>query len=135
MLMRVPIIRVAAISVGLPFLMQLGVAQSPAESRRAVEISVDAFVNTVRNSTALCLGQFEIVDFPRGRMTVGVSRLGKENTRRFSLQFSKSTTARIYIYPKDVTRTTNMSGPCNVNEEARSKAVLAGRVSDAVILG
>jgi len=135
MLMRVPIIRVAAISVVLPFLMQLGVAQSTAESRRAVEISVDAFVNTVRNSTALCLGQFEIVDFPRGRMTVGVSRLGKANTRRFSLQFSKSTTARIYIYPKDVTRTTNMSGPCNVNEEARSKAVLAGRVSDAVILG
>jgi hypothetical protein len=124
-----------AIAILFHILIRPTSAQSNSQAPPTVGVSVDPFVNIVRNSTALCLGQFEILGFPRGRMTVGSSRLGKANTRRFSLQFSDSATARIYIYPKDAPREIKLSGPCNVSEEARSKAILAGRVSEAVILG
>lgn len=106
-----------------------------AKKNERVGVAIDPFVQSFRDANSLCWGRFELVGFRPGSMGLGPAERGFEVSYSFFLEFSKSTTAKLYIYPKDLAQTLKTGKSCNANEELRKKAILAGDVSSAVILG
>jgi hypothetical protein len=115
----------------VPFLVQ---AQESTD-RPKVSIAIDRFLSNVRNSTALCVGQFELVDFPRGNWAVTKGETGGRGTTwNFTIQFSGSQKARFYFYDASTPLTYGVQ-QCNTSDEAHAAAIVSGKVRDAVIQG
>lgn len=101
-----------------------------------VQIREDPFVNQIRNSKGFCIGHFELVGFPRGQWSLGNAVSGDSGTTYdFTLQFSDSQSAMLYAYGTDVVLHKRIGEQCNTDEAIHKKAVVAAKVSEAVIRG